>query len=60
LAFAHRFLAAFEATFLRSSAVMLSRRRFPPIFPPRLPISAMTLEIRLALDLVSLVDSSTI
>jgi hypothetical protein len=60
LTFAQRFLAAFEATVLRSSAVMVSIRRFPPILPPRLPISAMTFDIMLGVGLASRVDSSTI
>jgi hypothetical protein len=41
----HLFLAAFDAESLLCSGVMFSARRFPPIFPPFLPISAMKDEI---------------
>jgi hypothetical protein len=45
LCFAQRVLAAFAATSRRSDAVMVSRRRLPPILPPRLPIADMTRDI---------------
>lgn len=52
-----RFLAAAIDAFLarseRSSGVMVSRLRFPPIFPPLRPISAMTWDIRLFLSIAS-------
>lgn len=45
-----RFLAAAKDALLaradRSSAVMVSRLRFPPIFPPLRPISRITWEMR--------------
>jgi hypothetical protein len=41
LDFFQRALAALVATFLRSLAVMVLRRRFPPILPPLRPISDM-------------------
>ena len=55
---AHRVLAAFFATALRSSAVMVSRRRFPPIFPPFRPIADITRDMSEAETLVILVTSS--
>jgi len=42
---AHLALAACRATALRSSGVIVSNRRLPPIFPPRLPIADITREI---------------
>ncbi len=43
--FAHLAFAAFNARSLRSSGVNVSRLRFPPIFPPFLPIADMTREM---------------
>ena len=44
---AHRVLAAFKAISLRRSAVIVSIRLLPPIFPPFCPILAITREISL-------------
>lgn len=41
---AQRELAAFLAACLRWAAVIVSSRLLPPIFPPFLPISAMTFD----------------
>ncbi len=41
----HLARAAFKAISRRRSGVRVWRRRFPPIFPPRLPITAMNWEI---------------
>lgn len=45
LALLQRAFAASEADLLRSSGVMLAARFVPPIFPPLLPIIAMSREI---------------
>lgn len=45
LGFFQRLSAAFLATSRRSSTVMVSKRRFPPILPPLLPIAAITRDI---------------
>lgn len=47
----HRALAAFMATWLRCSAVIVSNRRLPPIFPPLRPMARITLEISALLAL---------
>lgn len=39
---AHLAFAAFSARSLRASGVRVSRLRFPPIFPPFLPIADIT------------------
>lgn len=44
-AFFHLAFAAFAATFERWALVMVLRRRFPPIWPPRRPMAAMYSEI---------------
>jgi hypothetical protein len=60
LAFAHRACAAFLASSLRCSGVRAAMRAFPPLppaaFPPFLPISLITLEIRSRLIASSYVE----